>query len=320
LLDRGQQQGYQQRLTMLGSRVHNYSFCLPTRASLPLLPPEKVATRLLLNEEGFPAELASMPQPVKALWYLGRLPGRRDRALAIVGARAATMPGCRAARELAASSARRGFAIISGGALGIDAAAHRGALDAGGATFAVLGCGVDVVYPDRHAALFADVTAAGGLISEYPPGTQPRHGQFPARNRIIAALAETVLVVEAGLASGALITAHLATALGRRLLALPGSPGTDELIASGAALPVADAEDLAAMLAGEAPRARPIPERFAALLAALRAGEAGAAELARRLSLPLADTLALAAEAELDGWLCRRPGGALASMENARGN
>ncbi|HMF43516.1 MAG TPA: DNA-processing protein DprA, partial [Polyangia bacterium] len=171
-----------------------------------------------------------MAQPVRELWYVGRLPRRGDRGLAIVGARAASTAMCRLASELAASAARRGFTIVSGGALGIDAAAHRGALDAGGVTFAVLGCGVDVVYPDRHAALFAEVAAAGGLLSEYEPGTQPRHGQFPARNRIIAALAETVLVVEAGFASGALITARAAAKLGRKLLAVPGSPGTDDLI------------------------------------------------------------------------------------------
>jgi len=156
-----------------------------------------------------------MPQPVKALWYLGRLPGARDRNLAIVGARAATMTGCRTARELAAASARRGMTIVSGGALGIDAAAHRGALDAGGATFAVLGCGVDVIYPERHAALYQEIAVAGGVLSEYEPGTPGRPGNFPARNRIIAALAESVLVVEAGLLSGALITARIDRALAR---------------------------------------------------------------------------------------------------------
>ena len=261
-----------------------------------------------------------MPQPVKALWYKGRLPQPGERRLAIVGARGASMAGCRLARDLAARSARQGFAIISGGALGIDAAAHRGALDAAGPTFAVLGCGVDIIYPDRHAALYDDVAAAGGLLSEYEPGTPPRHGNFPARNRIIVALAETVLVVEAGLASGALITAHLAAKRGRPLLAVPGSPGTDQLIASGAARPIHDAGALAAVLAGEAPPARPIPPRYAPLLAVLRDGDAGAAELARRLGLTLAETLALTAEAELDGWLCRRLGGSLASMERTRGN
>jgi DNA processing protein len=284
------------------------------------IPLTKTPAQVLLNEVGFPAELASMPQPVQALWYIGRVPDVRDRGLAVVGARAASMAKCRLARDLAAFAVRQGFAIVSGGALGIDAAAHRGALDAGGATFAVLGCGVDVVYPDRHAALFAEVSAAGGLLSEYEPGTQPRHGQFPARNRIIAALSEAVLVVEAGFASGALITARVAAKLGRRLLAVPGSPGTDDLITTGLARAVDDADTLRCALAGEAPPVRPLPPRFAGLMAELAAGPAGPAELARRLRLPLADALALIAEAELDGWLCRRPGGSLASMENARGN
>jgi DNA processing protein len=292
----------------------------PKTATVTPLPDPQIVTRLLLNEEGFPAELGSMPQPVKALWYRGRLPQSAERRLAIVGARGASVAGCRSAHALAASSARRGFAVVSGGALGIDAAAHRGALDAGGATFAVLGCGVDVIYPDRHAALYADVAAAGGVMSEYPPGTQPRRRQFPARNRVIAALVEAVVVVEAGFKSGALITAHLATRLGRRLLAVPGSPGTDDLIATGAALRVDDADELASILAGDPPRVRPVPPRFAPLLAALRNGDAGAAVLARQLSLPLGETLALVAEAELDGWLCRRLGGALASMEKTRGN
>jgi len=261
-----------------------------------------------------------MPQPVKALWYKGRLPQPGERRLAIVGARGASMVGCRLAGDMAARSARQGFTIVSGGALGIDAAAHRGALDAAGATFAVLGCGVDIIYPDRHAALYDDVVAAGGVLSEYPPGTPPRIGNFPARNRIIVGLAEAVLVVEAGLASGALITAKLAARRGRPLLAVPGSPGTDQLIAAGAARPIHDVDALAAVLAGETPAPRPIPPRYAPLLAVLHEGDAGPAALARRLGLPLAETLALIAEAELDGWLCRRLGGSLASMEKTRGN
>jgi len=261
-----------------------------------------------------------MPQPVKALWYAGRLPDRSERRLAIVGARAASLVGCRLAHQMAGAAARRGLAIVSGGALGIDAAAHRGALDAGGTTFAVLGCGVDVAYPDRHAALFAEIATTGGVLSEYEPGTRPLFRHFPKRNRIIVALAESVLVVEAGLISGALVTARLAIARGRTLLAVAGSPGTDDLLSRGLARPVTDVDGLERALAGEPPVARPVPPRFAALLAALAPGEARAAELARRMDLPLVDTLALITEAELDGWLCRRPGGALASMENARGN
>jgi DNA processing protein len=305
---------------MIGTWDDNRGLFRPTRAALSHLPPSKIPVRVLLNDVGFPAELGSMPQPVKALWYVGRLPDATDRGLAVVGARAASMAKCKIAHDLAASAARHGFAIVSGGALGIDAAAHRGALDAGGRTFAVLGCGVDVVYPDRHGRLYADVAATGGLISEYEPGTPPRYGQFPARNRIIAALAEAVLVVEAGFASGALITARAAAKLGRRVLAVPGSPGTDDLIARGIARPTIDGDAVLRALAGEAPASRAVPGRFAALLAELQLGDGRPAELSRRLRLPLADTLALIGEAELDGWICRCPGGALASMERTRGN
>jgi DNA processing protein len=305
---------------MIGTKDDNCGLFRPTRAALSHLPPSKIPVRIVLNEVGFPAELGSMPQPVKALWYVGRLPDAGDRRLAIVGARAASTAKGRLAHDVAASSARNGFAIVSGGALGIDAAAHRGAIEAGGSTFAILGCGLDVLYPDRHAALYAEVAATGGLISEYEPGTRPLARNFPKRNRIIAALAEKVLVVEAGFASGALITARVAAKLGREVLAIPGSPGTDELIATGAARPIADADALGRVLAGQPPAARVAPARFAALLVELQRGDGRPAELAVRLRLPLADTLALIGEAELDGLICRRPGGALASMERTRGN
>ena len=127
--------------------------------------------------------------------------------------------------------------MVSGGALGIDTAAHAGALDAGAATTVVLGSGVDVLYPDRNRALFAAVVDRGGaLVSTFPMGAQPRPGQFVARNRIIAALADVVVVVSAGPASGSLHTARHAAALGRRLAAVPGSPGTQALLTAGAAL------------------------------------------------------------------------------------
>src|SRR4029079_16960715 len=116
---------------MLRLGDHNRGFGFPRRAAVPPMQPP-IAARVLLNEAGFPAELGSVPQPVTELWYVGRLPRPRERALAIVGARSATMPGCRLAREMAAASSRKGLTIVSGGALGIDAAAHRGALDAGG--------------------------------------------------------------------------------------------------------------------------------------------------------------------------------------------
>jgi DNA processing protein len=232
----------------------------------------------------------------------------------VVGARAASLAGCKRAHALSGAAAAHGYAVVSGGALGIDAAAHRGALDARGATFAVLGCGVDVVYPDRHQRLFEDVSRRGGLLSEYPPGTPPRGRQFPARNRLVAALAQAVLVVEAGQASGALVTARVAARLDRRVLAVPGSPGTDGLLAAGHARAVTSEQDLLRLLAGQAPAARVAPPDLAPVLSVLAGGAASAAELADRLGRPLPNVLALLAEAELDGWVRRGAAGRFASL------
>ncbi len=202
-----------------------------------------------------------------------------------------------------------GYAVASGGALGVDAAAHRGALEAGGVTFAVLGCGIDVVYPDRHGALFAEIATRGGVMTEHAPGTPPRAQHFPARNRIVAALAETTVVVEAQSASGALITARFAAKLGRRVLAVPGSAGCDQLLASGVALEIGDERALGDRLAGRAPAVAEVPATLVALVAALREGAAAPGELARRLRTSLPATLAVLAEAELAGWARRLPGG-----------
>lgn len=201
--------------------------------------------------------------------------------------------------------------IVSGGAFGIDAAAHEGALRAGAPTFAVLGCGVDVVYPDRHVDLFARIAVSGGLLSEYAPGMPPRPGQFPARNRLIAALSQAVVVIEAAHRSGALITARLARELGRRVLAVPGSPGTDRIIAAGQAQAVASARDVLAALAGRTvctSTAEPVTGPLASVLQSLRTGGADPAELGRRMGLHLPTVLALLAEAELEGWVVRGDG------------
>jgi DNA processing protein len=238
--------------------------------------------------------------------------------VAIVGARAATGRGCEAARALAAGLGAAGVGVVSGGAFGIDAAAHEGALDAGAPTWAVLGCGVDVVYPDRHGPLFDAIAAQGALLSELPPGTPPRARQFPARNRLVVALADAVVVVEAALRSGALITASFARKQGRPLFARPGSPGTDALLRAGAARPLRGAEALLATLAGRQaddgaagadPDAAPAPpERLGPLLAALGAGPADPGRLARLLDEPVGAIMLTLMEAELEGWVRRLPG------------
>jgi DNA processing protein len=312
LLDPASTGRYQQRLTMLGFERHNRPADAPIRHPNACMPSTSTVLKLGAGEAGFPAPLGVLADPPAALWYLGRLPDEPEttpRAVALVGSRAATSAGCAVARGIAAALAGTGRAVISGGALGIDAAAHRGALDGGGATFAVLGCGVDVVYPDRHGPLFADIAArGGGVLSEYPPGTPPRAGHFPVRNRIVAALAGAVVVVDARPASGALITARLGRMLGRRLMAVPGSAGTDALVA-GMAAPVTDGRAVLRILAGEPAETLVIPAALAPLVDLLRQGATAPVEVARQLGTTLPEALRQLTEAELSGWVRRLPGG-----------
>ena len=158
-------------------------------------------------------------------------------AVAIVGSRAASKAGMQHAHQLARHLAASGIHIVSGGALGIDGAAHRGALAAGAPTTVVLGNGVDIAYPARHAPLFREVLAHGGaLASLWPDGVEPRPYMFPQRNQLIAALADAVIVVEADIRSGSLSTAHAARKLGRVVAAWPGSRGCTRLLATGAGI------------------------------------------------------------------------------------
>jgi DNA processing protein len=181
----------------------------------------------------WPGQLADLgdDQPY-ALWLRGNADLRFSclRSVAIVGSRAATAYGSYVAAEFAASVAARGWAVVSGGAFGVDAAAHRGALGADGVTVAVLACGVDVPYPTAHTDLFDAVAAQGVLVSEWPPGRHVSRLRFLVRNRVIAALATGTLVVEAGQRSGAVNTARHARDLRRRLMAVPG-PVTSDLSA-----------------------------------------------------------------------------------------
>jgi DNA processing protein len=261
-------------------------------------------------DSSFPARLRQLARVPDPLWFVGRLPARGERGVAIVGSRAASAAGCVQARAIAAELAGAGLFIVSGGALGIDAAAHQGALDAGGTTFAVLGCGADVIYPDRHAKLFARIAERGGLISEFPPGFPPRSSAFPQRNRIVAAMAEAVVVIDARRSSGALITARLAREQGRPLGAVPGSAGTDQLIASGLAAAVGSGADVLKLLAGGLVAARAVaPPDVAPVLAAIEAGADSAVAIARQLGVSLSAALGALAEAELGGWVRRRAGG-----------
>ncbi len=190
----------------------------------------------------FPESLRAIPDSPVLLYCWGALDWLDQPAVAIIGARTATDYGRRIAEGLAVELAALGITIVSGAAYGIDAAAHRGALSAGGGTVAVLGCGIDVVYPRAHADLFREIVDNGLLLSEYPLGTQPEGFRFPARNRIISGLVKGVVVVEATEKSGSLITARLALDQGREVFAVPGridspkSAGTHRLIQQGAHL------------------------------------------------------------------------------------
>ena len=172
-------------------------------------------------DPAFPPLLRQLPDPPAMLYGRGHLP--EGPALAIVGARLATEFGRRFTERLAAELAAAGLVIVSGLARGIDAAAHRGALAGGGQTIAVLGCGVDRVYPAENDRLYHQIIEQGAVLSEYPPGSEPLPGHFPGRNRIISGLSQGTLVVEAGRDSGSLITAEFALEQGREVMAVPGA-------------------------------------------------------------------------------------------------
>ena len=200
---------------------------------------------------GYPQLLAQLHDPPARLWLRGAPADVLARAaVAVVGARTCSAYGAQVTRALARELAAAGLVIVSGLARGIDGEAHRGALDAGGVTVAVLGCGIDRDYPARHAELARRLVEAGGLVvSEYEPGVEPAPWRFPARNRIIAGLALATVVVEARERSGALITADFALELGREVFAVPGeitsslAAGTNRLIRQGAA-PLLEVEDV----------------------------------------------------------------------------
>ena len=223
----------------------------------------------------YPSRLAEVPDAPATLHVRGALVDADALAVAIVGSRRATPYGLDVAETLAADLAARGVTIVSGLARGIDAAAHRGALRVGGRTLAVLGSGIDVIYPPENRRLAAEIAERGALLSQFAPGTPPLPQNFPTRNQVIAALSLAVVVVEAAEKSGSLITARLAAELGREVLAVPGritapeSRGANRLIQDGA-LVAMGWEDVVGVL----------PERWKARVTATagigRAGDAAA--------------------------------------------
>ena len=204
---------------------------------------------LTWDDEAYPRRLKEIDQPPPVLYVRGELIAEDSQAVAVVGTRRISAYGRQAAEEIVSQVAANGITIVSGLAHGVDAIAHQAALKAGSRTIAVLGCGVDRIYPPENAQLAGKIIANGAIISDYAPGTPPDASNFPPRNRIISGLARAVIVVEAGETSGALITAQFAVDQGRDVYAVPGSifalqcKGTNRLIAQGA-YPLLSAKDL----------------------------------------------------------------------------
>jgi len=219
-----------------------------------MLPAVRILAR---GDEGYPARLLDLGDPPARVHLLGTWDADAP-AVAVVGTRDATAYGERVTRELVRALGRAGVGVVSGMARGIDAAAHRAALEAGSPTLAVVGTGVDVPYPVGHRTLHEELAERGGVLSEQPAGRRAFPGCFPRRNRLIAALADVTLIVEAGVKSGALITAGHALELGRTVAAVPGpidAPqhrGANELLRDGAHV-VASPDDLLALVGRSVP-------------------------------------------------------------------
>ena len=217
---------------------------------------ERGLRAVTLADEEYPMALREMPDSPPALFVDGRLPD--GPAVALVGSRKSSVTGDDAARRLGRALAERGVWVVSGLALGVDAAGHEGAVAAGGPTLGVLGCGIDVVYPRSNRVLFEEVRGLGGIVSEYYLGEAPLAWRFPARNRIVAGLCEYVVVVEAAEKSGALITARHASDAGRDVWAVPGTAnapecrGSNRLLADGAGV-LWDVDEFVRMVAPDPP-------------------------------------------------------------------
>ena len=263
-----------------------------------------------LRKSQLPPRLRAIHDPPSRLFLRGNGPAELLAApsVAIVGARACSPYGAQVARMLGRDLGRAGLVVISGLARGVDAEAHRGALDAGGHTVAVLGCGIDCDYPAAHAALAAAIAERSLLVSEYEAGVEPAPWRFPARNRIIAGLAAATIVVEARERSGALITADFALEDGREVFAVPGeitsalSAGTNELLRLGAT-PLTSATDVLELfdLAPPVSETGSVGPLAAQVLDRLRLGAASADELARATGADVAAVTGALVELELAG-------------------
>ncbi|WP_111498427.1 DNA-processing protein DprA [Marinobacter bohaiensis] len=286
--------------------------------------------RLHWADPDYPALLRETHGAPPLLYLAGQRDVLSRPQLAMVGSRKATRAGLEHARQFARALTERGFVVTSGMALGIDGAAHQGALDANGATIGVLGTGIDVPYPAAHRALARAIPERGALLSEYPPGTRARAGHFPRRNRLISGLSQGTLVVEANLKSGSLITARLALEQGREVFAIPGAinnpqvRGCHRLIRQGATL-VETVDDIEEELASWGPPSTgpadssaeasppPIPEHLGAreqqILRALEFETCSTDALCERTGLTADVLMQSILMLELEGLILTVPGG-----------
>ncbi|KPF70051.1 DNA processing protein DprA [beta proteobacterium AAP99] len=280
---------------------------------------------LTLADADYPQQLLQAPDPPPLLFAIGQLATLKRPAVAMVGSRNATAQGQANAEQFAHALSQRGVCVVSGLALGIDAAAHLGALAGEGSTIAVVGTGLDIVYPARNRDLAHRIAQHGLIVSEFALGTRALAANFPRRNRIIAGLAQGTLVVEAALQSGSLITARLAGDLGREVLAIPGSihspqsRGCHALIKQGAKL-VESASDVLEELRLEGPRIQastapesrddaPAAEFASPVLSALAGDPVSLDTLAQRTGLDASALMTQLTALELEGRVARLPGG-----------
>lgn len=295
------------------------------------------ARAVTLADADYPEALRVAPDAPPALFVRGDLAGALSGpSVALVGSRRATASGLEAARRLARALAERGVCVASGLALGVDAAAHEGALLGGGPTVGVLGCGVDVVYPRSNGRLYRRVEEAGAIVSEYGPGEAPLPWRFPARNRIIAGLAAHTVVVEAAEKSGSLITARHASDAGREVWAVPGPAlapecrGSNRLLADGAGVLWDVDEFVEAVAPAPAAPAQPalesepvpegLPEGERVALAAVGFEPTAVDAVAERSGRPVGELLPALTMLEIKGYLRREAGGLFARVPAGGGS
>jgi DNA processing protein len=279
---------------------------------------------ITMKDRRYPKNLLNTYDPPSLLYVQGEIQGRDDLAVAVVGSRMAGDYGKLATEKISYELAEKGVTVVSGMARGIDSAAHRGAIRACGRTIAVLGCGIDIIYPPENRELSAEIAAHGAVVSEFPISTPPLPVNFPKRNRIISGLSLGVVIVEAGTRSGSLITARLALEQGREVFAVPGSidsarsKGTHHLIKQGAKL-VEGAEDILAEVLPQWEQPQRLQEEreerkkeltggSRAILDLLSLNPLHIDDLISRSNMRSGEVASILLDLELNGWLRQLPG------------